>query len=446
MRELSPRARWYVASVVLIAAACAVYSGSRFSGSWYDVAAFFVLFALADGLRSYASTSRDFGISASFIVSLAAVAATGPYGGCIVGLAGAAAFGRDRQLVHRMFNGAQFSISAFVAGLAYSLWGTVGDAVVRESIWRSVAAALFATLVYYVVNPSLVAVIVALDTGVSPKRVWDVSVSWMALGYMGYGLLGLLLAILWADLEVLAALVLMLPLLIARKAFANYAEQRAAYDATVRALVQAVETKDYYTRGHSERVSRIAERIAREAGMREDRVEVARYAGMLHDVGKLGVPTLVLQKQGKLNGDEFDAIKLHPLRGYEMLCEIEFLHEALSGVYHHHERLDGRGYPMGLSGDEIPEFARIIMVADAFDSMTSTRSYRFAKSVEDAVAELRRCQDVQFDRKVVDCLVESVRKDSWEPTPEEFHGEQVAREASVLHGEQTKGTRRANRS
>jgi len=242
---------------------------------------------------------------------------------------------------------------------------------------------------------------------------------------------------------VLAPVVLMAPLLVARKAFANYTEERVAYDATVRALVQAVETKDYYTRGHSERVSLIAERIAREAGMREDRVEVVRYAGMLHDIGKLGVPTPVLQKQGKLNGPEFEAIKLHPARGYEMLCEIDFLHEALTGVYHHHERLDGRGYPLGLAGDEIPEFARVIMVADAFDSMTSTRSYRFAKTVDEAVAELRRCEGVQFDPRMVECLVAAVAKHGWEPTPEQFLGEQVSRDGVPL-ADRRPGIRRAH--
>jgi HD-GYP domain-containing protein (c-di-GMP phosphodiesterase class II) len=115
-----------------------------------------------------------------------------------------------------------------------------------------------------------------------------------------------------------------------------------------------------------------------------------------------------------------------------MLCEIDFLTEALSGVYHHHERLDGRGYPMGLQDEEIPEFARIIMVADAFDSMTSTRSYRLAKTVDEAVAELRRCETIQFDPKAVDCLVAAVAKHGWEPHAEPFHGEKVTKEGKRI--------------
>ncbi len=178
------------------------------------------------------------------------------------------------------------------------------------------------------------------------------------------------------------------PMLIARWAFQQYAAQHQAYEATVSSLIQAVETKDYYTRGHSERVAKASVMIAQQLGMREDRLEMLRYAGMLHDVGKLGVPTKLLQKTGPLDDDEFAAIKLHPTRGFEMVNGISFLEEATQGIRHHHERVDGRGYPDGLVGDEIPEFARLIAVADAFDSMTSTRSYRGARSVDAAIREL----------------------------------------------------------
>jgi HD-GYP domain-containing protein (c-di-GMP phosphodiesterase class II) len=148
--------------------------------------------------------------------------------------------------------------------------------------------------------------------------------------------------------------------------------------------------------------------------MRPERVEAIRFAGMLHDVGKLGVPTKVLQKSGKLTEEEFAAIQLHPMRGLEIIQEIGFLDEALAGIMHHHERIDGRGYPMGLAGDEIPEFARVLSVADAFDCMTSTRSYRGARSVADAITELRRCSGTQFDPAFVDALVTAVEQNGWQ--------------------------------
>ena len=176
-------------------------------------------------------------------------------------------------------------------------------------------------------------------------------------------------------------------------------------------------------------MSRASVLIGRRAGMREDRVSSLRYAGMLHDVGKLGVPTSVLQKAGRLNDDEYEAIQQHTVRGREIVKDLEFLGEAIEGILLHHERIDGRGYPMGKVGSEIPEFARIIAVADAFDSMTTTRSYRGARSIEDAFEELRRCKGSQFDPVMVEALIEAVGTEGWDasdtlPTdlPESFDG------------------------
>src|SRR5262245_58552975 len=134
---------------------------------------------------------------------------------------------------------------------------------------------------------------------------------------------------------------------------------------------------------------------------------------MLHGVGKLGVPTKVLQKAGALPEEEYAAIQLHPMRGLEIVREIGFLDEALAGIMHHHERMDGTGYPMGLAGEEIPEFARVISVADAFDSMTSTRSYRAARSLDEGIAELRRCAGTHFDPELVEAFIAAVQRDGW---------------------------------
>jgi HD-GYP domain-containing protein (c-di-GMP phosphodiesterase class II) len=125
------------------------------------------------------------------------------------------------------------------------------------------------------------------------------------------------------------------------------------------------------------------------------------------------VPTSVLQKSGKLTDDEYAAIQLHPMRGLDIVRDIGFLDEALAGIMHHHERIDGRGYPMGLAGDEIPEFARVLSVADAFDAMTSNRSYRGARPVPEAIDELRKCAGQQFDPAFVDAFVAAIERDGW---------------------------------
>jgi HD-GYP domain-containing protein (c-di-GMP phosphodiesterase class II) len=258
------------------------------------------------------------------------------------------------------------------------------------------------------------------DPGGASARVGLDSKLWLT--DLGYGAFGVLIAALWSVLGPFTPVLVLIPVFVARWAVAQFAAQQRAYEATVSALCQAVETKDFYTRGHSERVSRGAVMIASEIGMRPERVGAIRYAGMLHDVGKLGVPTSVLQKRGSLTDDEYAAVQLHPMRGLDIVREIGFLDEALAGIMHHHERIDGRGYPMGLAGDEIPEFARVLGVADAFDAMTSDRSYRGARPIPEAIAELRKWAGKQFDPAFVDAFVTAIQRDGWtapEPVPAE---------------------------
>src|SRR5690606_16887267 len=169
------------------------------------------------------------------------------------------------------------------------------------------------------------------------------------------------------------------------------------------------------TRGHSERVGHASMMIARELGMDDERVEVLRFAGILHDVGKLGVPTRLLTKDGPLTPEERRVIELHPEYGHEMVRGISFLGEAREAVLHHHERMDGTGYPYGLTGGQIPESARVVAVADAFDAMTSTRSYSRARPVPVALRELQRCAGDHFDPRMVTALVRGSGRDGWDP-------------------------------
>ena len=228
---------------------------------------------------------------------------------------------------------------------------------------------------------------------------------------VAYALVGLLTAVLWSvSYDALAAIVLLGPVVVTRWATAQSEEQQAAHDAIIRTLVQAVEIKDLYTRGHSERVAAVSEMIAVELRLQPERVEVLRYAATLHDVGKLGVPTRLLRKTGRLDDAELEEIRLHPSRGVEVVRDIAFLDEAYSAILHHHERMDGLGYPSGLRGMRIPPFARIIAVADAFDSMTSTRSYRGARGSDEALTELRANMGTQFDPAIVDAIAAALAR------------------------------------
>jgi HD-GYP domain-containing protein (c-di-GMP phosphodiesterase class II) len=231
-----------------------------------------------------------------------------------------------------------------------------------------------------------------------------------------HGLAGVMMAVLWrSPYGPVAALLVLFPMAVSWWVFAQYHRERAAHRATIRALVQAVDIKDGYTRGHSERVGQASVLIARELGMDERRVEVIRFAGILHDVGKLGVPTRLLRKDGPLTPEERRVIELHPEYGHEITRGISFLGEARSAILHHHERIDGSGYPYGLAGRQIPEPARVVAVADAFDAMTSTRSYSRARPVEVALAELQRCAGTHFDPRMVTALVRVIDREGWHP-------------------------------
>lgn len=416
MPALSWMARLYVALVLVSGAvlvAVAVWQLDDTS-AWVTTAWLVGLCAVGTSKAARGTHDRA-AISVGSIAIVAGVLLVDVWGTVLTAVGVLFSIGTHANLLKRLFNGAQFIVAAAAAAVTFHALG--GEVVASSfSLVHTLLPFMAAGLVLCGVNGALVAGIVSLTQGIPMRSVWRGTMAHSAVPYVGYGLFGLMLAILWepAGIGPLSALLLLLPLYIARWAYAQYAEEQDAYDRTVRTLIAAVETKDVYTRGHSERVAAASVMIAREIKMSEDRVATLRYAGMLHDVGKLGVPTRVLQKSTQLTDEEYEAIKLHPMRGHEMIREIEFLGEAFDGIMHHHERLDGRGYPMGLKGDEIPEFARVIAVADAFDSMTTTRSYRGARSADEAMDELRRCAAHQFEPAMVEALIASVRQHGWE--------------------------------
>ncbi len=182
------------------------------------------------------------------------------------------------------------------------------------------------------------------------------------------------------------------------------------YRSTIKALAAAVDAKDHYTSGHSERVMEMALASARILNMSQAELKILEYAGILHDVGKIGIPDRILTKTGNLTSEEFEIIKQHPCLGANMITDVSFLEEARNLVLHHHERYDGLGYPDGLSGEAIPLGARLLAVADAFDSMTSDRSYRPAMSAEDAVNELYNNIGTQFCPVAVQALAEAIKQ------------------------------------
>jgi HD-GYP domain-containing protein (c-di-GMP phosphodiesterase class II) len=184
-------------------------------------------------------------------------------------------------------------------------------------------------------------------------------------------------------------------------------DNRQLFIGTVKALAAAIDGKDPYTRGHSERVARFSLAIAERLGLPDDETEKLRISAMLHDVGKIGIDDNILKKPAALTDEEYEIMKQHPQKGFKIMSQIPAMRDFLPGMYMHHEMMDGRGYPQGLKGDEIPMQARIVSVADTFDAMTTDRPYQKGMSLEDAITRIKTFVGTRYDSVVVGALVEA---------------------------------------
>ncbi len=186
-----------------------------------------------------------------------------------------------------------------------------------------------------------------------------------------------------------------------------YEDLQATFQQTIQSLARTIDKMDRYTAGHSERVARYAVNLARWLGLDEAQIEIVRHSALMHDIGKIGC-VMNLNKAGKLTQSEYEVFKRHPAYGREILDPIKFLGPVIPGVHLHHERWDGRGYPLGLAGKDIPLIARIISVADTYDAMTSDRAYRRALPHEVTVSEIERCSGTQFDPDIAGTFTERI--------------------------------------
>lgn len=193
------------------------------------------------------------------------------------------------------------------------------------------------------------------------------------------------------------------------------AENRELFLGTVKGLAAAIDGKDPYTRGHSERVSRMSMAIAQRLNLPDDECEKIRISALLHDVGKIAIDDNILKKPAALTDDEFLVMKQHPQKGYKIMSQIRAMKEFLPGMYMHHEMVNGQGYPQGLKGDEIPLMAKIVAVADTFDAMTTDRPYQQAMKFEDAIARIQSFVGTRYDPDVVAAFVEACEEGQIRP-------------------------------
>ncbi len=192
-----------------------------------------------------------------------------------------------------------------------------------------------------------------------------------------------------------------------------YEKIRDYYHRTILSFARAIEAKDPYTRGHSERVAFFSAKLGEAIGLPKDQIETLKMGGVLHDIGKIGIKDTILKKPSTLTSEEYEEIKKHPAIGRQIVEPIDYFREAIPIIYQHHERFDGRGYPEGIKGEEIPLLARITSLADAYEAMTSDRAYRKALSREIALEEIRKNKGKQFDPDLAEEFIKMVERDGF---------------------------------
>jgi putative nucleotidyltransferase with HDIG domain len=306
-----------------------------------------------------------------------------------------------------------------------------------------IVATLAAAAMTYFVNSFMVTGIASMATRQSVMTIWREKFQWVFPHYVVFGLLGLAMALSYYALGVTGLAVFAAPPLMMRLAIKQYIDKTArnvailkrkneqleranqeivamtgrlkeTYNATLEALAAALDARDSETGGHSSRVTVYTMDMAREMGVDDKSPEWVNIerAALLHDVGKIGISDAILNKAGPLTPEEWQEMRRHPAIGHELLRDVKFLSDSAQIIYTHHERYDGKGYPTGLQGEEVPLGARIFAVADAFDAMTSDRPYRRALPAQKAREEILSNAGSQFDPRVVEAFLNCLS--AWE--------------------------------
>ncbi len=356
-------------------------------------------------------------ISVSFALTFSAIFLTNPLTATIISALGVAfrfpyVDGRGRvhilnsAIYKTIFNISQYIINAGVAGIIYVY---VDKQFNFGYEFFNPIAGLLCLLIFLILNSLFMALLMSILLKEKLYFIWKNYL----LGFFNIilvSLLGIVLAFSYDSYGVGGILLFFIPLMLARYTFKLYLDMRKNYFETLNVLVRAIEASDPYTSGHSMRVSAYAEAIAKQVGLPQNKIDLIKSAALLHDIGKIGIDKNILNKTGRLEKEEFETIKSHPEIGATIIADLSYLSNISNIIKHHHERNDGKGYPDGLSHDNIPLETSILTIADSFDAMTTNRPYRSSLSLETALAEIKNNQGTQFNPDIVDDAITALKK------------------------------------
>jgi putative nucleotidyltransferase with HDIG domain len=350
--------------------------------------------------------------SMDFVPELGAILLLGPTGAVMVTLLSELISGfflyKEKSRLKKLFNVSQLVLAVGAAGLLFRWSGGV-ESLDTFRFQASLAPFLLAVLAYFAVNTGTVAFIVTVSERTPFFETWRRMTGGLIVFDLAMSTLAFLVAFLYTQYGAVAVFLAMIPLIGLRYSYGINFELQQLNTDLLRLMVKTIEAQDPYTSGHSIRVSEAAKKIARALAVGPRQLKRIETAALLHDIGKIdSVYGEILRQKGPLTPEQRELIRAHPDRGVDIIQSIRSIHpDVLSCVRHHHERWDGDGYPAGLAGEEIPLGARIIMVCDTIDAMTTARPYRDALPVSVVREELTKHRGTQFDASIVDVLVKT---------------------------------------
>lgn len=311
----------------------------------------------------------------------------------------------NTEIYRTIFNISQVVLVIGIAGeILYGVFGYSGP----KSLTQLIIPVLLIILICEILNSILVAIIVNLMHGKNITETFIINLKGIVPSMLGIGALGIIMALAYLNYGEGVVILFFVPLLIARYSFKLYFDSQNMAMETIHALNDALEVKDSYTGGHATRVQEYAVKLAEAKGMKKRQVELIKTAALLHDIGKIGIPDYILNKEGRLTQKEFEIIKEHPVMGARILSNVDSLKDISNIIRHHHERYDGTGYPDALRQDEIPVESAILAIADSFDAMTTNRPYKKSMAVLEAIEELKINKGTQFNPNLVDEFVKAM--------------------------------------
>lgn len=411
-KNSSPVLKGYVYFIFIAGLSVFAYILLRYGDvSILGVVLFGLLAFAADNLS--APLPRTGSVAVNFEISFASLILFGPATAIIVT---AISFFNIREFVKKvpyykhLFNAGQYFISMGITSIVFEM--TYNRDVTNFFYPANIGFIFLAAYIAFFLNTLLTAGAISISERKNFINIWIYNYAWLIPFKLFLVVMTIAVTFIYKLYGPFTIIFTLLPLIIAQYTYLLRIKERKTLLNSIMQIVKIIDAKDSYTAGHSVRVAEYSEKIARKLRLNEYDVEVLINLANLHDIGKVQIDLSVLNKPGKFDDADWVEMKKHPEVGYEIVKEIVFLKDQARAILYHHERINGKGYPSGIKGEEIPLFAKILAAADAYDAMTTDRPYRPALTQKEAMKELEMHAGKQFDRKISSAMIEIIKEES----------------------------------